>query len=71
VTYELRGRTIRRQCAPQALLHFERAASLGRGLAGETGKRWNALLAATGGEDVMSISLQRHMQRRRNVLTLE
>ena len=71
VTYELRGRTIRRQCAPQALLHFERAALLGRGLAGETGKQWNALLAATGGEDVMSIQLQRHMQRRRNVLTLE
>jgi len=71
VTYELRGRTIRRQCAPQALLHFERAASLGRGLVGETGKQWQALLAATGGEVVMSIQLQRQVQRRRNVLTLE
>jgi glutathione S-transferase len=71
VSYRLRGREVHRRCAAQALWHFERAASLGRGLAGEAGQRWAALLAATGGEHVMSISLQRRMQRQRNVLTVE
>lgn len=30
ITYELRGRAIRRQCPPQALWHFEKAAALAR-----------------------------------------
>jgi hypothetical protein len=71
VTYRLRGHEVHRRCAAQALWHFERAASLGRSLAGEAGRKWTALLASTGGVDVMSISLQRRMQRQRNVLALE
>ena len=42
VTFDLRGVPMRRQCAPQALWHFDKAASLARGLAGPSRDRWHA-----------------------------
>jgi glutathione S-transferase len=70
VTFDLRGVPMRRQCAPQALWHFDKAASLARGLAGPSLDRWNALMQRTGGEPVMAISLARPVAHRKNVLVL-
>ncbi|NJD32450.1 MAG: glutathione S-transferase family protein [Gammaproteobacteria bacterium] len=70
VTYELRGRELRRQCAPQALWHFEKAAALGRALSGTSAGRWADLLHRTGGEQVMALALARPLERRKNVLVL-
>ena len=70
VTFDLRGVPMRRQCAPQALWHFDRAASLARGLAGSSRDRWHALMLRTAGEPVMSISLARSIARSSNVLVL-
>ena len=70
VTFDLRGVPMRRQCAPQALWHFDKAASLARGLAGPSRDRWHALMQRTGGEPVMAISLARPIAHRNNVLVL-
>jgi len=70
VTFDLRGVPMRRQCAPQALWHFDKAASLARGLAGSSRELWRALMQRTGGAQVMSISLARPIVHRDNVLVL-
>ena len=70
VTFDLRGVPMRRQCAPQALWHFDKAASLARGLAGSGRDLWQALMQRTGGAQVMSISLARPIAHRDNVLVL-
>ncbi len=70
VTFDLRGVPMRRQCAPQALWHFEKAASLARGLAGPGQDLWHALMQRTGGEPVMAISLARPIAHCNNVLVL-
>ena len=70
VDYELRGCTVQRLCAPQALWHFDRALALARGLEGESAARWRNLLARTGGAGVMSLRLARGLVRRQNLLTL-
>jgi len=70
VTFDLRGVPMRRQCAPQALWHFDKAASLARGLAGSSRELWRALMQRTGGAQVMSISLARPIEHRDNVLVL-
>jgi hypothetical protein len=61
---------MRRQCPPQALWHFEKAAALGRSLSGASRERWTSLLDRTGGAQVMSIELARPIERRQNVLAL-
>jgi glutathione S-transferase len=70
VAYEFRGKTVRRQCPPQTLWHFEKAAALGRALSGASRDRWLELLAGTGGEQVMGIALARSIERRKNTLVL-
>jgi hypothetical protein len=70
VSYQLRGMTIQRQGAAQALWHFEKAASVARGFTGETRRRFDELLRQTGGEHVMALSLARPIERRDNVLVL-
>ena len=70
VTFDLRGIPMRRQCAPQALWHFDRAASLARGLAGSSRDRWHGLMQRTGGEPVMAIALARPIAHSNNVLVL-
>jgi hypothetical protein len=61
---------MRRQCAPQALWHFDKAATLARGLAGPSRDRWHALVRRTGGESVMAIVLARPIEHSSNVLVL-
>jgi glutathione S-transferase len=68
VSYELRGATFARQCAPQALWHFDKAAALARALTGESLARWQDLLRRTGGERVMALTLERNIERRKNLL---
>ena len=71
VTYELRGRTFRRQCAVQAVWHFEQAAARARALKGAAADRWRDLLEATGGTAMMGLHPARGMRRSRSVLCLE
>jgi hypothetical protein len=61
---------MRRQCAPQALWHFDKAASLARGLSGSSLDLWQALMQRTGGVQVMAISLARPIAHGNNVLVL-
>jgi hypothetical protein len=71
VTYELRGRTFRRQCAVQAVWHFEQEAARARALKGAAADRWRDLLEATGGTAMMGLHPARGMRRSRSVLCLE
>lgn len=71
VTYELRGRTFRRQCAVQAVWHFEQAAARARALKGAAADRWRDLLEATGGTAMMRLHPARGIRRHRSVLCLE
>ena len=71
VTYELRGRTFRRQCAVQAVWHFEQAAARARALKGAAADRWRDLLEATGGTAMMGLHPARGIRRHRSVLCLE
>ena len=70
ISYRWRGVTMKRSCAPQTLWHFDRAAALARALESDARRRWDALLARTGGDQVMDLSLARPMARRDNVLVL-
>jgi glutathione S-transferase len=70
ISYELRGITVRRDCAPQTLWHFHKVASAARQLEGEARQRWLELLKRTGGEQVMDLRLERPMRRDENVLVL-
>ena len=71
MTYEMRGRTFRRQCAVQALWHFEQAAARTRALEGAAAEKWSELVEATGGTATMALRLTRGLRRRQNVLCLE
>jgi hypothetical protein len=71
VTYELRGRTFRRQCAVQAVWHFEQAATRARALEGAAAEKWRELVEATGGAATMALRPARGMARRHNVLCLD
>ena len=70
ISYEWRGVTVNRSCAPQTLWHFDKAVSRARALQGDAADRWRALLARTGGEQVMALQLARPMRREDNVLVL-
>jgi len=70
IEYEWRGCTIRRNSSPHGLWHFDKAAAHARDLTGEAKSRFDALVARTGGERVMSIRLARPMTRRDYVLVL-
>jgi glutathione S-transferase len=70
IEYEWRGCKLRRASAPQTLWHFERAAALARALEGDARGRFEALLARTGGEQVMATRLARQMKREDYVLVL-
>lgn len=70
VSFEWRGVTMKRACAPQALWHFDRAAACAREMPGDALERWQALLQRTGGEQVMALELARPMRRDNNVLVL-
>lgn len=70
VSFEWRGITMNRDCYPQALWHFERAAACARELQGDALQRWQALLARTGGNEVMALKLARPLQRQNNVLVV-
>ncbi len=70
IEYAWRGRTLQRASSPQTLWHFDRAATAARALTGGARARLDALLARTGGEQVMAIQLARPMQRRNYVLVL-
>jgi hypothetical protein len=70
VSFEWRGVTMRRNCAPQSLWHFDRAAACARDLEGDSLERWHCLLDRTGGERMMALELARPMRRENNVLLL-
>jgi glutathione S-transferase len=70
IEYEWRGCKVRRASAPQSLWHFERAAALARALEGDAHARFAALIARTGGEQVMAARLARPMKREDYVLVL-
>lgn len=59
----LRGVEVRRDSAPHGLWLFDRAARLARTLEGDAHLRLDALLAATGGRETMSIDVGRAMKR--------
>lgn len=71
IEYPWRGITMHRESAPHGLWHFNRAADYARGLGGEARTRLDALLARTGGTDMMAIKLSRRMKREDYVLVLE
>lgn len=54
--------------APRTLWNFHSAAAAARELNGDDRERWHALLARTGGEQVMALELARPMLRENNVL---
>jgi hypothetical protein len=70
IEYDLRGVTVRRECWPHTLWHFDRAAASARDLNDEALQRWAALLARTGGAQVMALQLARPLRREDNVLVL-
>jgi glutathione S-transferase len=70
IEYDLRGVTVNRECWPHTLWHFDRAAASARGLKDEALHRWAALLARTGGAQVMALQLARPLRREDNVLVL-
>ncbi len=70
MSYRLRGVTVNRECWPQMLWHFDRAAACARELRGDALERWKALLERTGGERVMALELARPLLRADNVLVL-
>lgn len=70
IEYEWRGCRVRRASAPQSLWHFERAASLARGLVGDARERFEVLLGRTGGGEAFATRLARPMKREDYVLVL-
>ena len=70
ISYKWQGVTVHRNCAPQTLWHFDRAAARARTLKGDAANRWKALLARTDGEQVMELQLARPMRRESTVLVL-
>jgi len=70
ITYQLRGCTIKRTCAPQTLWHFDKAAAYARALNGEARTQFDALVRRTGGEQVMAITLARPLKRENYVVVL-
>lgn len=70
IEYPLRGITIRRNSAPQTLWHFEKAAALARELSGVFRDRFSALMRRVGGEEAMSIRLDRPIVRNDYVLVV-
>lgn len=70
ISYPFHGATVERECWPQTLWHFDKAAACARELSGDALDRWRALLARTGGEQVMALELARSMRRQDNVLVL-
>jgi glutathione S-transferase len=70
ITYQLRGCTIKRTCAPQTLWHFDKAAAYARALSGYARTQLDALVRRTGGEQVMAITLARQLKRENYVVVL-
>ena len=70
ISFEWRGVTMKRECWPHSLWHFNRAATCARELQGNALERWTGLLARTGGEQVMALELARPLHRQNNVLVL-
>lgn len=70
LSFEWRGTTMKRECWPQILWHFDKATTCARELRGDALGRWQALLERTGGEEVMALELARPLRRADNVLVL-
>lgn len=70
VTYDWRGTTIHRASHPHSLWHLARAQEAARALDDEAAARLSALLARTGGEQVMALATRRAIARENNVLVL-
>lgn len=70
VSYPYRRITMVRHCAANSLWHFEKSAAIARTFAGDALARWDALLARTGGSEVMAIRLARPMKRENYLLVL-
>lgn len=70
IKYQLRDCPIKRASSPHALWHFDKAAGYARDLQGEAAERFAALLQRNGGEALLTIRLERPMQRQDYVLVL-
>lgn len=70
IEYPWRGITMRRASHIHSLWHLSRAQDAARALTGEAADRLAALLARTGGEQVMGLSTSRRIGRENNVLVL-
>ena len=70
IEYPLRGVTVRRGCAPQALWHFDLAAAEARALNGPARERCGALMRRVGGESALAITLARPLRRADYVLVV-
>lgn len=70
IEFTLRGTPIRCASMPQALWHFERAAAMARALTGEAKARFDTLVGAARGDEVMAIRLARPIVRANNVLVV-
>jgi glutathione S-transferase len=71
IQYAFRGVTMTKECWPQMLWHFHKALQAANSLRGDARDQWQALLARTGGEKVMSLKPARTMSRKNNVLVLD
>ena len=70
IEYPWRGVTMRRGSHPHSLWHFARAQAAAAALEGEARARLDALLARTGGAEVMALATDRPIARENNVLVL-
>jgi hypothetical protein len=71
VRYSWRGADIHRTSAVHGLWLLQLAQSEARDMPTESMEKLQALLARTGGNDVMSLRLTREIMRRNNVLVLQ
>ncbi len=70
ITYRFRNVEMRRDCAPQSLWHFDKAAAQIRALTGKDKSFLSAIVAQAGGTEAMAIDLARPMRRENNMLVL-
>lgn len=71
VTAPMHGTAMTRASSPNGLFLLDKALRAQAALAGDASAQWQALLARTGGESVMALSLPRHMKRQDYSLVLQ
>jgi hypothetical protein len=71
VSYAWRGVQVQRASAVHGLWLFQSAQDAAQALSTVAGRKWEALLQRTGGQEVMDLTLPRAMTRLNNVLVLK